>query len=121
MESILTSIKKMLGIEEEYTQFDQDIILDINSVLMVLMQLGVGTETGFFITDKSATWANFLGDRKDIEALKSYIYMKVRLMFDPPATSFLIEAIERQIAEFEWRINIQVDKPIETTTMVYGE
>jgi hypothetical protein len=102
----------MLGIEENDTHFDTDIILNINSVLMSLNQLGVGPETCFVITSKEQTWANFLGDRKDLEAVKSYIYLKVRLIFDPPSTGFLLDAMQRQINEFEWRLNIQAEPDI---------
>ena len=109
MDSILTSIKKLLGIEEEYTQFDADIIIYINSVLMFLNQLGVGPTTGFSITDKSKTWKEYFGTQTNLEAVKSYIYLKVRLLFDPPSSSAVIEAIERQRAELEWRILHQVE------------
>lgn len=105
MESILTTIKKLLGIEEEYTQFDTDIIIDINSVFMTLNQIGVGPETGFAITDKTKTWTDFLGDNVLLEGVKSYVYLKVRLLFDPPSNSSLIESMNRQIAEFEWRLS----------------
>jgi hypothetical protein len=116
MDSILLSIKKLLGIEPEYTQFDQDIMMNINSVLMVLNQLGVGPTAGFTISSDMETWQNLLGDSKNIEAVKIYVYLKTRLLFDPPSNSFLVDAINRQITELEWRINIQVDKPVETTT-----
>ena len=108
-ESILTSIKKMLGITEEYTHFDQDIIIHINTVLMILHQLGVGPEEGFAITDKTDEWDDFIGDNVLLELVKSYVYLKVRLIFDPPQSSSIIEAMNRQISEFEWRINVAVD------------
>lgn len=101
----------MLGIEEDYTHFDADIILNINAALMGLTQIGVGPATGFMIIDDKALWTDFLGERKDIEAVKTYIAMKVRLMFDPPSSSFVLESMNRQIAELEWRLNVQVDKP----------
>lgn len=107
MESILISIKKLLGISEDYTQFDADIIMHINSALMILNQIGVGPETPASITDQMNTWQDTLGDITNIEAVKSYIYLRVRLLFDPPAGSAL-EALNRQIDEFEWRLNIQV-------------
>ena len=111
MESILTSIKKLLGIEAEDTHFDPDSIMQINMALMSLTQLGVGPSVGFVITGKDEIWSDLLGDRKDIENAKSYVYLKVRLIFDPPSSGVLIEAIERQIRELEWRLNVQVDKP----------
>lgn len=112
MNSILTSVKKMLGIEAEYTHFDADIILYINSVFLSLNQLGVGAETVFSIEDDTAIWTDFLGTSEDLHAVKTYIYLKVRLLFDPPSTSFVIDAIERQIKELEWRLNVQVSEPI---------
>lgn len=109
MESILTSIKKLLGVDEEDTHFDPDIIMHINTVFMGLTQLGVGPQTGFSISNKEASWCDYLGESKTFEAVKSYTYLKVRLIFDPPATSFVIDAIERQIKEFEWRLNTQAE------------
>ena len=109
MDSILTSVKKMLGIPEDYEQFDNDIIMHINSVLMILTQLGVGPEEGFAIADKTDEWDDFIGDNVLLELVKSYVYLKVRLIFDPPQSSSIIEAMNRQISEFEWRINVAVD------------
>ena len=109
MDSILTSIKKMLGIAEEYTPFDIDIILHINSVFMILNQLGVGPSSGFRIEDDSATWSDFTEDKLDVEAVKSYIYLKVRLLFDPPSSSAAIESINRLISELEWRLNMAAE------------
>lgn len=111
MESILTSIKKMLGIDEAYTHFDADIIMHINSVLMILTQLGVGPEEGFVIEDDTSTWINFIPEANaaQLHAVKTYIYMKVKIVFDPPLSSAVIESMNRQIAEFEWRLNVAVD------------
>lgn len=110
MDSILQSIKKMLGPTEDYTYFDSDIVIHINSVLMILNQLGVGPKQGFFITGESETWSDYLGDNAGkIELVKSYIYLKVKLIFDPPTTGVLHEAMERQIQEFEWRLNVQAE------------
>lgn len=109
MESILTSIKKLLGIEEEYTQFDNDIIMHINSVLLNLTQLGVGPAEGFLIEDDTATWEDFIGDSNQLQAVKSYMYLKVKLLFDPPLSSSVIESMNRMIAELEWRLNVAVD------------
>lgn len=114
MDSILTSIKKLLGITEEYEHFDQDIIMHINSVFSVLTQLGVGPTEGFRIEDDGAEWSEFLQDDFRLEFVKTYIYLKVRLAFDPPLSSAVIESINRQISELEWRINVSVDpKPAE--------
>lgn len=110
MESILTSIKKLLGISEEYTQFDVDIIMHINSVFSVLTQIGVGPSTGFSIESKSDGWSDFLEDEDPrLEMVKSYMAMKVRLLFDPPTSSAVMEALNRSISEFEWRLIVQVD------------
>ena len=107
--SILTSIKKLIGPTEDDTSFDVDIIMHINSAFFRLNQLGVGPSDGFFITDKTTTWEEFLASRKDLEAVKTYVYQKVRLLFDPPQSAFLVEAIKDSIKEFEWTINIQAE------------
>ena len=107
--SILTSIKKMLGIEEEYEHFDEDVMIHINTTFMALNDLGVGPAAGFSIQDKTKTWTDYLGANGDFQAVKTYIYLKVKLIFDPPATSFVIEAINRQIAELEWRLNVRAE------------
>ena len=109
MESILISVKKMLGITEEYTNFDPDIIMHINSVFMILNQLGVGPEEGFMIEDDLSTWNDFLEDDSRLQMVKSYMYLKVRLLFDPPSSSTHMNAFNQSIAEFEWRLNIAVD------------
>lgn len=109
MDSILTSVKKMLGIEPEYEHFDQDIIMHINSVLLILNQLGVGPSNPYLITGADETWNDFFVDSTPIELVKSYIYLKVRLIFDPPTTGVLHEAMERQVKEFEWRLNVQAE------------
>ena len=113
MDSILTSIKKLLGITEEYENFDQDIIMHINSAFMILNQLGVGPKSGFSINDKSSTWDEFIPESSNLEAVKTYVHLKVKLMFDPPLSSTVIEAIKSQINELEWRLNVSVDPPID--------
>lgn len=109
MDSILTSIKKLLGITEEYDHFDQDLILHINSVFGILTQLGVGPAGGFHIKDKESTWTEFVSEGSKLEAIKSYIYLKVKLLFDPPLSSAVMESTNRLISELEWRINVTVD------------
>lgn len=109
MDSILTSIKKLLGIDEEYIQFDSDIIMHINTVFLNLTQLGVGPEEGFLIEDDAATWDDFIGDSSQLQAVKTYVYLKVKLLFDPPLSSSVIESINRIISELEWRLNVAVD------------
>lgn len=108
MDSILNSIKKLLGITEDYTHFDQDIIMHINSAFFTLNQLGVGPDESFKIEDKNDTWDDFVSNN-DVEAIKSYIGLKVRTLFDPPTNSALLSAMNEQIKEFEWRLNVQVD------------
>jgi hypothetical protein len=103
--SILNSVKKVLGYEVTDTSFDLDIMTHINSVFTVLNQLGVGPTVGFMIEDNTATWATFLGPDPRLNSVKSYVHLRVRLLFDPPQTSFAIEAFEKQIRELEWRLN----------------
>ena len=107
--SILTSIKKMLGIAEDYTEFDEDIITHINSVFLNLTQLGVGPEEGFMIEDDTAAWEDFIDDSIQLQAVKTYMYLKVKLLFDPPLSSSVTESFTRMIAELEWRLNVAVD------------
>lgn len=107
--SILTSIKKMLGVAEDYTEFDEDIITHINSVFLNLTQLGVGPEEGFMIEDDTATWEDFIDDSIQLQAVKTYMYLKVKLLFDPPLSSSVTESFTRMIAELEWRLNVAVD------------
>lgn len=109
MESVLTSIKKMLGIVEEYTHFDADLIMHINSVLSILNQIGVGPSEGFSIEDKQDVWTDFIPQSPKLEFVKSYIYMKVKLLFDPPLSSAVIESTNRMISELEWRILVATD------------
>lgn len=108
-ESILTSIKKLLGIPSEYTQFDSDIIMHINSVFMILNQLGVGSSGGFSIADNNAVWSNFIENEEIVNAVKTYMYMRVRLLFDPPSNSSVMDSINRQINELEWRLNVAAE------------
>ena len=107
--SILDSIKKMLGIDASYTIFDQDIIMHINTVFIILNQLGVGPSEGFSIEDNKKTWKDYLNDDTKLESVKSYIYLKVKLLFDPPLSTAVIEAIKQQINELEWRLNVEAE------------
>lgn len=109
MESILTSIKKLLGITEEYTHFDEDLVMHINSVFMILTQLGVGPSEGFVIEDNSAYWTDFIEDPTKMQMVKSYVYLKVKLLFDPSLSSAVIESTNRLINEFEWRLNVEAE------------
>lgn len=109
MDSILTSIKKLLGIAEEYTHFDSDIIMHINSVFMILNQMGVGPSDGFRIEDKSATWDEYMTEEDNLGAVKSYMHLKVKLLFDPPQGGAVKEATNQLINELEWRLNVQAE------------
>lgn len=109
MDSILNSVKKLLGISEEYDAFDPDIIMHINSVFMILTQLGVGPKDGFSISDASSSWSEFATEGKQTEAVKSYMYAKVRLMFDPPSSSAALQSLNSVISELEWRLNVLCD------------
>lgn len=110
MKSILNSVKKLIGLTEEYKQFDEDLIIHINSVFSILYQLGVGS-TPFSITGESETWDDYiqLEDDVNIQDVKSYVYFKTKLMFDPPTNSVVLGSIEKQIAELEWRLNVEAD------------
>lgn len=111
-ESILTSVKKQCGLDEDYEQFDPEIISHINAVLMVLNQIGIGPEEGFVVEDESETWGDLLGDEATLQrmtAVKTYIGLRVRLIFDPPASSALLESMTRQANELEWRLNVQAE------------
>ena len=113
MESILTSIKKLLGIMSDYTNFDDDIIIHINTAFAMLNQLGVGPEGGFMIVDANSRWEDYTTE-KNLNMVKTYIYLKVRLLFDPPTSTALIESINRTLSEIEWRIFLEGDpKPVE--------
>lgn len=117
MESILTSIKKLLDVDENYTFFDNDIIMHINSVFMTLTQLGVGPSEGFYIKDKSTEWSEFISEPNKMQAVKTYIYLKVRLLFDPSSLgSSTLAAYERQIQELEWRLNVEAESGVNKET-----
>lgn len=104
-DSILDSTKKILGVAEDYDVFDLDIITHINLAFSIINQLGVGPEEGFFIEDETAVWSDFLVPPNVLNMTRTYVYLKVRSLFDPPSTSYLIEATEKQIKEYEWRLN----------------
>jgi hypothetical protein len=109
MESILATIKKMLGITADCTHFDNEIIVHINTVLLTLSQIGVGPDVPASISGDADTWVGTFGDMRNIEAVKTYIYIKVRLLFDPPASSYVLDSLNRTAQELEWRLNVQTD------------
>lgn len=107
MGSILNDTKKALGLDAEYKAFDPDVMMHINSVFTILQQLGIGPDEGFMIEDETPTWDIFLATDKRLNSVKSYMYLRVRLLFDPPQMSFHVKALQDQIQEFEWRLNVQ--------------
>lgn len=109
-DSILNTIKKALGIDPDYTEFDLDIIMHINSVFFNLNQLGVGPEEGFRIESERDQWDDYVDDDEYLDSIKTYIYLKVKMVFDPPLNGIVTEAMTRSINELEWRLNVQVDK-----------
>jgi hypothetical protein len=102
--SILTSTKKVLGLEDAYTVFDEDVMMHINSAFSTLNQLGIGPEDGYQITSKTPTWDAFFGTNLRYNGIKTYVFLRVKLLFDPPTTGYLVDATERQIKELEWRL-----------------
>ena len=109
MDSIFLTIKKMLGLDPDYDAFNLDILVDINSALMSLNQLGVGPISGFTVTGENETWTDLLGEVSNLEAVKSYIFLKVKSMFDAPSSSYAVDSLNKMIAEHEWRIMIQAE------------
>lgn len=114
-ESILTSTKKLLGIEDNDTSFDLDVLIHINTALAILNQLGVGPNEGILVADKSTLWEAVLADNKFLVPAKSYVFLKVKLLFDPPLSSAAIESMNKLIAEFEWRLTVLVETPNTTS------
>lgn len=108
-DSILDTVKKMLGIPQDYTQFDTDIVIHINSVLSILTQLGIGPNEGYSIKDNTSLWSDYIPDGKALSDIKTYVYLKVRLIFDPPSASSAVEAMNKLVSELEWRINVAAD------------
>ena len=104
-DSILENTKKILGLAADYDAFDLDVMIHINSALSTLQQLGIGPPEGFEITGADETWADFLDSDPRYNAVKSYVYLRVRLLFDPPTTGYHVEAVKEQIKELEWRLN----------------
>ena len=109
MESILNSVKKQVGITADCTDFDDQLIMHVNTTFMILNQLGVGPPEGFVIEDDLATWTDYLGDPVKLQMVKTYMGHKVRLLFDPPSSSTHMNAINQAISEFEWRLHVSVD------------
>ena len=107
--SILDDIKKLVGVSTEDLSFDNDIIIHINSAFMILNQLGVGPITGFSISDSSKKWNDYIAEADDSEAVKTYTYLKVKIVFDPPLSTTVMEALKQTISELEWRLNVNTE------------
>ena len=105
-ESILDSIKKLIGIEDTETYFDSDIVTGVNSAFSSLNQIGIGPDDGFSISDNTKVWNDYLTDVRTLELVKSYVHLKTKLLFDPPSSSSIVDIINKEISEFEWRINV---------------
>lgn len=108
-ESILVYIKKLLGIQSDYSHFDPDVIYGINAAFAVLTQLGVGPKEGFSISDDSSKWNEFISDTARLSLIKPYVYLKTRLLFDPPSSNVLVDSFNKTIAEYEWRLFVASD------------
>lgn len=112
-DSILDDIKKLLGPSIAMTQFDIDIIIHINTALSILTDLGVGPKTGFAIRDRTAVWSDFIPENMGLEIIKTYVFMKVKLIFDPPLNASVLSAMNESVKEYEWRIEVKVgDKEV---------
>lgn len=118
-DSVLLNTKKILGLVPGYDVFDMDIITHINSSFSTLEQLGIGPEGGFSISGESEVWSDFLGEDPRMNSVKTLVYLKVRLLFDPPTSSFAITAMEKQIQELEWRLSVTVDPPFNIQLLDY--
>lgn len=110
MDSILDSIKKLLGIQPEYRAFDDDIIIHINTVFAILNQIGIGPKEGFFIVDETTNWDEYMSDINQA-SVRTYVYLKVKLLFDPPGSGILVDSINRMLSELEWRLYLEGDSP----------
>lgn len=106
-DSILNSTKKILGLDESYTAFDMDVLTHINTAFSALFDLGVGPLMEFEIEDAEAKWSDFLTGNSANNSIRTYVYLRVKMLFDPPATSYLIEATNKQIEKMEWLLNVR--------------
>ena len=110
MDSILNTIKKLLGIDSEDDNFDTDITVLINSTIPALAQIGIGPPNGFVVTSADDKWVDWLVDNQiNVEGIKTYIYLKVKLIFDPPTNSTVIEAFNKSLSEMEWRMMLAIE------------
>lgn len=109
--SILNTVKKLLGIDSSYNVFDMDLIVGINSALSTLYQLGISIDQDFIVMDERAKWSDFIKDeyRNRLAFIQQYVCLKVRILFDPPTSSFVLDAYQKQISELEWRLNVEIE------------
>lgn len=114
-ESILITIKKMLGLDYNYAAFDTDVIVNINAALMILTEMGIGPKEGFTITGYSETWSDFITNRVKLGAVENYVYLKTKMAFDPPTNSYVMDAMKSQAEEILWRLNVMAES-VENTT-----
>lgn len=108
-DSILVSIKKMLGLDDEYTPFDTDVLVHINAAFMTLCQMGIGPKEGFSVTDYDQTWSDFLTNKVMLGSVKTWVYLQVKMLFDPPTNSFVMDAYKTQAEQILWRLNVQAE------------
>lgn len=108
-EGILASIKKMLGLEEDYTPFDVDVLIHINNAFMTLCQMGIGPKEGFNVSGYEETWTDFLTNNVMLGGVKTWVYLQVKMIFDPPANSFVMDAYKTQAEQILWRLNVQAE------------
>ena len=117
-DSILKTIKKLLGLLQDDTSFDLDIVTHINSVVSLLRQIGFAVADDFMVTNEATLWSELVASAKNLDLVRTYIYLRVRLLFDPPASSFGLDSMQKQAAEFEWRLHVLTDPPFVPTIVV---
>lgn len=109
--SIMDDVKHMLGLLPAETAFDSDVMIHVNTIFTTLHQLGVGSDEGFMIEDNSTQWDEFITDDR-LNGIKSYMFLRAKLLFDPPQVGFVIASMDRQIAELEWRIRLEAEEQV---------
>ena len=115
-DSILMTIRKLVCGNPYADHFDTDLLVHINACFSVLNQLGVGPENGFIVTDETQSWSSYIADNYILNMVKTYVTLKVKKIFDPPLTSSVLEAMDKEISQLEWRLNVAVDPSKPTST-----
>ena len=115
-DSILMTIRKLVCGDPYADHFDTDLLVHINACFSILNQLGVGPENGFVVTDETQSWSSYIADNYILNMVKTYITLKVKKIFDPPLTSSVLEAMDKEISQLEWRLNVAVDPSKPTST-----